>query len=123
MWTVDMAALERQLHWQKVYQSKDEREVSWFQEIPTISLDLIRATGIGPDASIVDIGGGASHLVDALVAEGFRSVTVLDVSEKALATSRARLGLSAKKVQWIVADVTTWHPDNSYDLWHDRAVS
>jgi len=117
-----MSTLERQTHWQNVYQTKGEREVSWFQEIPTVSLDLIRATGVAAGASIIDIGGGASRLVDALVGEDYRSVSVLDVSEKALATSRDRLGPSAKHVTWIVADVTAWRPDKSYDVWHDRAA-
>ena len=117
-----MTALERQTHWQNVYQTKGERDVSWFQEIPTISLDLIHATGVGADASIIDIGGGASRLADNLLTEGFRSVTVLDVSEKALAASRDRLGPRGKHVTWIVADVTTWRPDKRYDLWHDRAA-
>ena len=117
-----MTTLERQSHWQNVYQTKGERDVSWFQEVPTISLDLIRATGVGPDAPIIDIGGGASRLVDALVSEGFRSISVLDVSDKALATSRERLGPRAKNVTWIVADVTAWHPDKTYDVWHDRAA-
>jgi SAM-dependent methyltransferase len=119
---VAMSTLERQTHWQNVYQTKGERNVSWFQEIPTISLDLIRATGVIADASIIDIGGGASHLADALIAEGYHSVSVLDVSEKALATSRDRLGPRAKQVTWIVADVTAWQPDKNYDLWHDRAA-
>ena len=117
-----MTTLERQSHWQNVYQTKGERDVSWFQEVPTISLDLIRATGVGPDASIIDIGGGASRLVDALVRGGFRSISVLDVSDKALTTSRERLGPRAKNVTWIAADVTAWHPDNTYDVWHDRAA-
>ncbi len=117
-----MSMPERQSHWQNVYQTKGERDVSWFEETPTISLDLIRATGLGAEASIVDIGGGTSRLVDTLIAEGFRSISVLDVSEKALATSRDRLGPSATHVKWIVADVTTWRPDKSYDLWHDRAA-
>lgn len=117
-----MSTLERQAHWQNVYQTKDEREVSWFQENPAISLDLIRATGIGADASIIDIGGGASRLTDALVADGFRSVTVLDLSEKALATSRERLGARAGGVSWIVADVTKWQPTRIFDVWHDRAA-
>jgi len=117
-----MSTVERQTHWQNVYQTKGEQDVSWFQETPTISLDLIRATGLGTDASIIDVGGGASRLVDALITEGFRSVTVLDVSEKALATSRDRLGPRAQHVTWIVADVTAWRPDKSYDLWHDRAA-
>jgi Methyltransferase domain len=99
-----------QAHWQNVYQTKRERDVSWFQESPAISLDLIRATGIGNDATIVDIGGGASRLVDALIAEGFKSVTVLDLSEKALATSRTRLGALGAHVSWVVADVTKWQP-------------
>jgi ubiquinone/menaquinone biosynthesis C-methylase UbiE len=117
-----MTALERQSHWQNVYQTKGERDVSWFQEVPAISLDLIHATGLSFDAPIIDIGGGASRLVDALVTEGFRSLSVLDVSEKALAASRERLGPGAKNVAWIVADVTAWRPDKSYDVWHDRAA-
>jgi SAM-dependent methyltransferase len=117
-----MSMLERQSHWQNVYRTKGERDVSWFEETPAISLDLIRATGVGADGSIVDIGGGASRLVDALIAEGFHSVAVLDVSEQALATSRDRLGPRAEHVTWIVADVTRWRPDKSYDLWHDRAA-
>jgi SAM-dependent methyltransferase len=117
-----MSMHERQSHWQNVYQTKGERDVSWFQETPTISLDLIRATGVGAEASIVDIGGGTSRLVDTLIAEGFRSVAVLDVSEKALATSRARLGPHGRHVTWVVADVTAWRPDRHYDLWHDRAA-
>ena len=117
-----MTTLERQSHWQNVYQTKGERDVSWFQEVAAISLDLIRATGAGPDSSIIDIGGGASRLVDDLVREGFRSLSVLDVSEKALATSRERLGPTAKNVKWIVADVTAWRPNKRYDVWHDRAA-
>ncbi len=117
-----MSTSERQAHWQNVYQTKAERDVSWFQESPAMSLDLIRATGAGANASIVDIGGGASRLADALVAGGFRSVTVLDLSEQALATSGARLGASAERVNWIVADVTAWQPAQSYDVWHDRAA-
>jgi 2-polyprenyl-3-methyl-5-hydroxy-6-metoxy-1,4-benzoquinol methylase len=111
-----------QAHWQNVYQTKRERDVSWFQESPAISLDLIRATGIDSNARIVDIGGGASRLVDALIAEGFKSVTVLDLSEKALATSRTRLGALGAHVSWVVADVTKWQPVQTYDLWHDRAA-
>jgi SAM-dependent methyltransferase len=117
-----MNAIERQSHWQNVYQTMGERDVSWFQEIPTISLDLIRATGAGPDASIIDIGGGGSRLVDALIAEGFHSLSVLDVSEKALVVSRERLGPKAANVTWIVADITGWQPGKRYDLWHDRAA-
>ncbi|MGH6672805.1 MAG: class I SAM-dependent methyltransferase [Xanthobacteraceae bacterium] len=117
-----MSTPERQSHWQNVYQTKGEREVSWFQETPAISLELIRATGAGVDASIIDIGGGASRLADALIAEGYRSLTVLDVSERALAAARDRLGPQAERVTWTVADVTGWRPDRRYDVWHDRAA-
>ncbi|HUZ33475.1 MAG TPA: class I SAM-dependent methyltransferase [Xanthobacteraceae bacterium] len=117
-----MSTLQKQSHWQSVYETKGERDVSWFQEIPIISLDLIHATGVNADASIIDIGGGASRLVDALVTDGFRSVTVLDLSEKALATSRSRLGPRGQHVTWIVADAMALRPDRNYDLWHDRAA-
>jgi SAM-dependent methyltransferase len=117
-----MSTLERQAHWQNVYQTKDEKTASWFQERPDISLDLIHATGVDTNALIIDIGGGASRLVDALISEGFNAVSVLDLSEKALAASRARLGADGAQVQWIVADITCWQPTQTYDVWHDRAA-
>jgi len=117
-----MSDLGRQAHWENVYATKDEHTVSWFQERPDISLDLIRATGVKTSASIIDIGGGASRLVDALIDEGFEAITVLDLSEKALTTSKARLGARGAHVQWVVADITTWEPPQSYDVWHDRAA-
>jgi 2-polyprenyl-3-methyl-5-hydroxy-6-metoxy-1,4-benzoquinol methylase len=106
-----------------VYQTKGERDVSWFEESPAISLELIRATGVAPTAPIIDIGGGASRLVDALLDEGYSAVTVLDLSEKALETSKARLGPQiAAKVKWVAVDVTAWEPSQAYDVWHDRAT-
>jgi len=117
-----MDSAGRQTHWENVYGTKGEKEVSWFQDSPTISLDLIDATGVAKGASILDIGGGASRLVDALLEQGFESLTVLDLSEKALATTRARLGRKAANIRWIVADVTKWEPAETYDVWHDRAA-
>ena len=117
-----MSNLGRQAHWENVYATKDEHAVSWFQESPTISFDLIRATGVKANASIIDIGGGTSRLVDALIDEGFEAVTILDLSEKALATSKRRLGVRGAKVKWVAADVTTWEPSQTYDVWHDRAA-
>jgi SAM-dependent methyltransferase len=117
-----MDSAGRQAHWENVYGTKGEKEVSWFQDSPTISLDLIDATGVAKGASILDIGGGASRLIDALLDQGFESLTVLDLSEKALATTRARLGRKAANVRWIVADVTKWEPAETYDVWHDRAA-
>jgi SAM-dependent methyltransferase len=104
-------ANSKQAHWDHVYESKPENELSWFQERPSISLDLIHAAGAQPSAAIIDIGGGESRLADALLDEGFDALTVLDLSEKALAAGKARLGPRSAKVAWIAADVTAWsHP-------------
>ncbi|HET6377421.1 MAG TPA: class I SAM-dependent methyltransferase [Methylocella sp.] len=112
----------RQEHWEKVYRAKAEQELSWFEKRPAISLDLIRAAGISREAAIIDIGGGESRLVDALLCEGFSALTVLDISKYALEAAKARLGPRAEKVIWIVADVTAWEPSQSYELWHGRAA-
>jgi SAM-dependent methyltransferase len=117
-----MAGVERQAHWENVYETMGENEVSWFQENPAASLDLIAATSVKPAASIVDIGAGSSRLVDALLDRGFEAITVLDFSEKALAIAKARLGARASKVRWVTADVTKWQPSQTYDVWHDRAA-
>jgi SAM-dependent methyltransferase len=119
---VVMDVTERQAHWNNVYATKAEDEVSWFQERPTTSLELIHASGIGKDAAIIDVGGGESRLVDALLHEGYNDISVLDVSKEAIATTKARLDQRASRVGWIIADVTGWEPDRDYDLWHDRAA-
>ncbi|GLR85809.1 class I SAM-dependent methyltransferase [Bradyrhizobium iriomotense] len=113
---------ERSAHWERVYTTKGEREVSWFEDSPAISLQMIHAANPGRDAAIVDIGGGASRLVDALLQEGYRSIAVLDLSAHALDAAKTRIGPAAAGVDWIVADVTTWRPARSYELWHDRAA-
>jgi SAM-dependent methyltransferase len=118
----NMDSIDRHSHWQKVYRTRGEREVSWFEESPVISLDLIHATGLSTEASIIDMGGGASRLVDALLDEGFEAITVLDLSEYALAAAQARLGVRSAKVKWIAADVTVWQQSETYDVWHDRAT-
>src|SRR4051812_14595300 len=112
----------RQAHWENVYASKGESEVSWFQENPALSLELIASAGAGPDTAIIDIGGGASRLVDRLLDRGFRTVTVLDLSEAALCAAAARLGDRAAQVSCLVADATLWQPAQAYDIWHDRAA-
>jgi trans-aconitate methyltransferase len=113
---------ERAAHWENVYASKAEDEVSWFQERPAISLDLIHAAGVPRDAAIVDAGGGEARLVDALLEEGFEDVTVLDLSARAIEVAHRRLGARADRAKWIVADATSWQPERKYDLWHDRAA-
>jgi SAM-dependent methyltransferase len=112
----------RQAHWEGVYTKKGENEVSWFQESPAPSLQLIAQVGATPASAIIDIGGGASRLVDNLIEQGFEDVTVLDLSEAALEAAKARLGGRAAQVQWIVADATVWEPLKAYDIWHDRAA-
>ena len=112
----------RQDHWENVYTSKGESQLSWFQETPALSLELIELAGVVRSSAIVDIGGGASRLADSLVSRGYEDVTVLDLSAAALAAARSRIGEEANRVTWIAADVTAWEPSRSYDLWHDRAA-
>ncbi len=113
---------DRTSHWQNVYTTKAETDVSWYQDDPATSLRLIHDANATPASRIIDIGGGASRLVDALLAAGFRAVTVLDISAAALEVARARIGERAAEVDWIAADVTTWTPQRQYDIWHDRAA-
>jgi trans-aconitate methyltransferase len=112
----------RQAHWENVYTTKGEKEVSWFQDNPAPSLEMIAATGLSGHAAIIDIGGGASRLVDDLLARKFRNVTVLDLSRAALLAAKKRLGAAEADVRWVIADVTKWEPTETYDLWHDRAA-
>ena len=111
-----------QEHWQTVYKIKASTDVSWYQPIPQRSLALIQCTGLPPSAAILDVGGGASTLVDHLLAEGFSDVTVLDIAPAALEATKVRLGTAGAAVQVIAVDVTAWKPPRRYDLWHDRAV-
>ncbi|MBR0974493.1 class I SAM-dependent methyltransferase [Bradyrhizobium japonicum] len=113
---------DRTTHWDTVYATKGEAEVSWFQDSPAISLEMIRAANPDHDAFIIDIGGGASRLVDALLQDGYRALAVLDLSANALQKAKTRIGQAASTVDWIVADATTWRPTKTYDVWHDRAA-
>lgn len=112
----------RKEHWERVYSTKQPHEVSWTQELPKTSLDFIHSFNLPKTASIIDIGGGDSKLVDYLLDEGFQNVSVLDISEKAIERAKQRLGDKATKVNWIVSDVTAFHPTTTYDCWHDRAT-
>ncbi len=110
------------MHWEELYHREKETSVSWFEEVPSHSLELIRATGLPPEAPILDIGGGSSHLVDHLLSSGYLDVSVLDIAGEALARARARLGRAGDRVSWIHADVTRYEPRRRYALWHDRAA-
>ena len=109
-------------HWQQVYQTKGERDVSWFQQTPATSLQLIEAAGLRLDTCVLDIGGGDSRLVDALLIKGVGCVCVLDIAGEALTRAQARLGPDSGRVQWIVADVRGPWAVRPVDIWHDRAV-
>ena len=110
-------------HWEQVYATKAPTEVSWFQERADRSLKVIHAAKVPLSASIIDVGGGASTLVDGLVDAGFEDVTVLDVSGAALAAAQERLGERSAQVTWVEADVLQAPlPQHAYDVWHDRAV-
>ena len=109
-------------HWEKVYRGKRPDEVSWYQENPKTSLDFIHALNPAHDSRIIDVGGGESRLIDALLAEGFTDLTVLDISEGAIGRAKARLGAQAERVKWIVSDVIEFEPERPYDIWHDRAT-
>jgi ubiquinone/menaquinone biosynthesis C-methylase UbiE len=110
-------------HWENVYTTKSTDAVSWFQEHADNSLRLIQQTGVAPDAAIIDIGGGASTLVDDLLAKGYSNLSVLDLSAAALATAQKRLRNQSNQVKWIIADITNVElPTHAFDVWHDRAV-
>ncbi|AJD40541.1 class I SAM-dependent methyltransferase [Rhizobium sp. SEMIA 4085] len=116
-----MSTSDRQAHWQTVYKTKAESEVSWHEDAPELSMVLLRQAGLTPDMSVIDIGGGTSRLVDALVASGQAHISVLDVSAAAIETAKSRL-TDATRVEWIVSDMTVWSPARQYDFWHDRAA-
>ena len=112
----------RKTHWERVYATKPETEVSWFQADPAPSLEALALANANRRSVVIDVGGGASRLVDRLIHEDYEDVTVLDISPAAIATTKARLGEHAAKARWIAADATEWTPEKSYDVWHDRAA-
>lgn len=117
-----MDTTQRQNHWNNIYQTKTLKEVSWYQPKPETSLNLIRQSGCKPTDHIIDVGGGDSFLVDHLLDDGYTNITVLDISESAIARAKDRLGELAKLVTWIIADIATFIPEVTYDVWHDRAA-
>jgi SAM-dependent methyltransferase len=117
-----METTERKSHWENIYNTKALTEVSWHQPTPQTSLDLIAKANHPKNASIIDIGGGDSFLVDHLLEAGYTDVTVLDISAKAIERAKERLGSKANLVKWIVSDITSFAPETTYDIWHDRAA-
>lgn len=109
-------------HWEKIYQNKNTTEMTWFQDTPEISLNMIKKLNLKKDANIIDIGGGDSKLVDFLLAEGYTNIHVLDISENAIIKAKNRLGDNAEKVTWVVSNILDFKPNIKFDLWHDRAT-
>lgn len=117
-----MELLDRKKHWENIYQTKNLKDVSWYQPTPTTSLDFLKQFSVSTNAKIIDIGGGDSFLVDHLLDLGYVDLTVLDISASSLDKAKRRLGNRAEKVKWIVADAATFKPTEQYDFWHDRAA-
>jgi ubiquinone/menaquinone biosynthesis C-methylase UbiE len=109
-------------HWENIYNTKLPTEMSWYQKYPSLSLKLIKTSGIEAKHSIIDVGGGTSLLVDSLLEKGFKRLAVLDISHSALDIAKSRLGTRAENVKWYEADATEFQPPKQFDLWHDRAV-
>lgn len=114
--------MNRKEHWEKVYNTRQFTEVSWFRPTPKASLDFIKDLQIAGDAAIIDVGGGDSYLVDHLLEQGYSNITVLDISETAINRAKIRLGEKARLVNWVVSDITNYIPDRKFDCWHDRAA-
>jgi ubiquinone/menaquinone biosynthesis C-methylase UbiE len=117
-----MGQFDRKKHWETIYQTKELKDVSWFQPTPETSLSFLKQFNIPTTAKIIDIGGGDSFLVDNLLNLGYQDITVLDISAIAIDKAKQRLGDRVDKVKWIVADAATFRPTEKYDFWHDRAA-
>lgn len=117
-----MENFDRKKHWENIYQTKELKDVSWFQPIPETSLDFIKKLKVPETAKVIDVGGGDSFFVDHLLQMGYQDITVLDISAAAIERAKIRLGENAKEVKWIIADAATFKPSEKYDFWHDRAA-
>ena len=109
-------------HWEKIYSEKSPKEVSWTQEVPETSIEFFNDFKLSKTSPIIDVGGGESKFVDYLLAEGYKNISVLDISENAIKKAKDRLGEKSKNIEWIVCDINDFNPKKKYALWHDRAV-
>lgn len=117
-----MENFDRKKHWENIYQTKELKDVSWFQPTPETSLDFFKQFNASTTAKVIDIGGGDSFLVDHLLDMGYEDISVLDISKAAIERAKKRLGDRAKNVKWIVSDAVAFKPTEKYDFWHDRAT-
>ncbi|TGM69504.1 class I SAM-dependent methyltransferase [Leptospira levettii] len=114
--------MDHKEHWEIIYTEKQPNQVSWTQETPSISIQMIQSTNLPTSSKIIDVGGGESNLVDHLLLLGYNHLSVLDISQNALNRCKLRLGESGKNIEWIVSDITLFQSEIKYDIWHDRAV-
>lgn len=117
-----MDTFDRKKHWENIYQTKELKEVSWFEPTPQTSLDFFNQYNVAKTDKVIDIGGGDSFLVDHLLDLGYLNITILDISQSAINRAKARLGARANSVKWIVSDAASFKPTENYDFWHDRAA-
>ena len=118
-----LTPMDRTEHWDRIYERRSPREVSWYEQRPSISIRWVREAVAGGARSLLDVGGGASALVDDVLELGLHRIAVLDISERALQASRERLGTRADHVEWLVGDVTAVDDVGMFDIWHDRPLS
>jgi 2-polyprenyl-3-methyl-5-hydroxy-6-metoxy-1,4-benzoquinol methylase len=109
-------------HWENVYNTKKENEVSWYQNTPQKSIDLIKSINLDLESNIIDVGAGDSRLVDNLISLGFKNITVLDISSKSIEKAKIRLGEKSELVNWVESDINDFQSEIKFDLWHDRAA-
>ena len=109
-------------HWEKIFSTKTENKVSWFQQYPKTSVEFFELFNLPLDANLIDIGGGDSHLVDVFIEKGYKNIYILDISVNAIERTKKRLGVNADKVHWIVTDILDFRPSIKFDFWHDRAA-
>lgn len=117
-----MNETDQKKHWENIYETKDEQDFSWFQEYPKTSIEFLSLFSIPRNSNVIDIGGGDSHFVDALIELGFENIYILDISKKAIERAKLRLGKNAEKINWIVSDITEFETSVKFDFWHDRAA-
>lgn len=113
--------MDKKAHWENVFSTKGEKEVSWYQHYPKTSVDFVEGLKLSKEAKIIDVGGGDSYLIDALLEKGYTSLYLLDISQKAIERMQKRLGEKSKMVTFVVSDVLDYNPEITFDAWHDRA--
>jgi len=117
-----MNGTQRKEHWENIYHTREFSNVSWYQRVPNTSLRLVNDLNLEKSAEFIDVGCGESYLIDHLQEMGYQNITALDISEEAIAASKARMSDKDVNIDWIVSDITEYQPEHKFDIWHDRAA-